>query len=763
MSAALVRALAGLRARPSSTAAAALGLLLAGLMLGSAATTGNALATGFARAQHAAHTADVVVHFAPIERGRVDSRVSTIPNLAGRSYRLTVRPVDLGIRDANGHVRIGTAEVDGLEPGHESDGLAIVAGRAFTERAREVVIERGLADAWHARVGDTIGLRSRRGEWDGKIVGIAVEPDDVAYPLASRPRVYVPYGLARALSGLRGHEPINAAYLRVVRRSLLPETLVAARSQSYGLHDLTFTTRTGVRAIVDQAGGLVVALLSAFSVIALLAAAAMLAAAGHARVTRDLATIGALRAIGFSASGLAWSYALEAMLTAAPAATIGVIVGSYLVAGPTGDLLHRLNELPPSHVLGIWQLAAAVSATLLAGIAAGWPALLAGRSSVAGTLRGARVARTGRRGVVGRPAVLGARLALARPGRLAVGVIAVAVSVSVVFLMLGLARFLLDAERNPSVIGERYSLLVSAPPGGLTEVLSTKGVAAAAWRYEVQAADSYDLGEPLSVVAFGAGGNTVFSGRPLLEGRRVRAPGELEVGRGLADSLGLAPGSTLIAQLADGHEFRARVVGVVQELAQDGRIAYTQADTLLRVDPGLAGKIAVRLQPGVSVPHFRSTLRARGLSSSVNSGLAPNGSSFLHTIVVLLRTVAVVDGLVCVALVLLSLIVLARERASTIGVLRAAGGASRDVAALLAGAAILLLATAVPVGYALERYLLGPALSQMVERYGALPLTPSSNDALLVVAAAALVGGLTALVVGVRYGRVTVMAALRVE
>jgi ABC-type antimicrobial peptide transport system permease subunit len=201
----------------------------------------------------------------------------------------------------------------------------------------------------------------------------------------------------------------------------------------------------------------------------------------------------------------------------------------------------------------------------------------------------------------------------------------------------------------------------------------------------------------------------------------------------------------------------------VQELAQDGRIAYTPAATLLRVDPGLRGEIAVRIEPGVDVTRFRSTLSSHGLSSSVNSGLAPKGSSFLHTIVVLLRTVAVIDGLVCVALVLLSLIVLARERASTIGVLRAAGGTSRDVAALLAGAALLLLAISVPVGYALERFLLGPALSQMVARYGALPLAPSGSEAFLVVAVSALVGGLTASVVGLRYGRVTVMAALRIE
>ena len=78
-------------------------------------------------------------------------------------------------------------------------------------------------------------------------------------------------------------------------------------------------------------------------------------------------------------------------------------------------------------------------------------------------------------------------------------------------------------------------------------------------RYQVEVADSFRLGEPLRLVAF-PGDHTAFEAPPLAEGRRVRGPGEAEVGLGLADALGLRPGATLAVQLEGAGELRFRVV-----------------------------------------------------------------------------------------------------------------------------------------------------------------------------------------------------------
>src|SRR3712207_7080484 len=48
--------------------------------------------------------------------------------------------------------------------------------------------------------------------------------------------------------------------------------------------------------------------------------------------------------------------------------------------------------------------------------------------------------------------------------------------------------------------------------------------------------------------------HTEFEAPPLAAGRRVRSAGEIEVGVGLADALGLRPGSTVAAQLRSGAE-----------------------------------------------------------------------------------------------------------------------------------------------------------------------------------------------------------------
>ena len=749
MSAGRVRAFAALRARRSSVVTQLVGLVLAGAMLGTAVTTGEALANGFDRAQRAAGSPDLVVRFDALDRATIERRIGTLANIRSVAYRLTVRPVPIGIGATGKGVRRGTAEIDGVQQGHGRDGLAIVAGRALSGAGDEVVVERGLADSWKLRVGRQLGVLTRNGDlWKPVIVGVAVEPDNVAFPLAARPRIYADYDVVRDRFAERtSAEPVNLLAVRVRNRGRLSETLVQARQSSYGLSGLGFTTQATTRAIVAQASGLVVALLTAFAFVALVAVCAMLAASANARVARELPTIGMLRSLGFTTRGLAASYALETSLIALPALALGVTAGTLLVSGPTARLLAGLNELPPSHPLGILHVLVVLVATVLAGAAAALPASAAARRPVVELLAGVRVARRARAGgAVARPFALGARLVLGRPGRLVVSALAIGCSLALILLMLGLARFLLDAERNPSVIGERYSLLATEPPGGIPVVRGVAGVAAAAERYEVSAADAFNLSEPLQLVAFGPGKSSVFAGRPLLEGRRARSEGEVEVGRGMAQSLGLGVGSTLIADLSGGGEVRAEVVGVVQELARDGRVAYLSPQDLLAVQPGLRPRVAIRLRDGASRAAVKAELRSLGAPASDNGGLAPQGAPFLAAVVALLRVVAIIDGLVCGALVVLALIVLARERARTLGVMRAVGGRTRDVALVLAGGATTLVAVSLVVGVLLEREVLAPALSRLVERYGVLPLQARPGEIALVALACAAVVALAAVV-----------------
>ena len=180
--------------------------------------------------------------------------------------------------------------------------------------------------------------------------------------------------------------------------------------------------------------------------------------------------------------------------------------------------------------------------------------------------------------------VLGARLVAARRGRLAATVLTLGISTAFVLLLLALASALSALETDPGALGKRYQLTASLPAARAGRVRAIPGVQAAAPRYEVQALDSFSLGETIDVIAY-PGDHTVFEAPPLTAGRRLRGDDQAEVGAGLADALGLTPGSTLAIALPSGTELRLRVSGVVSSLDHDGRVAYLPAAALLHGRP----------------------------------------------------------------------------------------------------------------------------------------------------------------------------------
>ena len=71
-------------------------------------------------------------------------------------------------------------------------GYAIVEGRDLRDGTTgEVVVERGLAREWDLEVGDGLDASSSARHFEAARRGIAISPDNVAYPLASAARVYI--------------------------------------------------------------------------------------------------------------------------------------------------------------------------------------------------------------------------------------------------------------------------------------------------------------------------------------------------------------------------------------------------------------------------------------------------------------------------------------------------------------------------------------------------------------------------------------------
>jgi len=738
-----------LRARPGRSLVAALGIAAAGAMLGTALTVGYGLHTGFDRAADRADLPDVIARFNDQPVRLVDRRLRALPDLQARAYRQEYTDVPVGVASHGALHGIVQAVGTGRR------GYAIVAGRDV-RGPDDVVVERGLARSWHLRVGQDIDV----GRGSLRVVGVAVSPDNVAFPLAKGPRLYVD---RTALGGgFVAHPQTNMALIWLNDPSQLAPTLTQARAASFGLGGLRFLTRSGVRTTIDQAAGIVIALLVAFSVIALGSAGVMLAASASADVHRRLRGIGVARALGFAPGSVAAQYALDAAVLAVPAGVVGIGLGALVSYGPASRLLESINELPPGTALLGPLALGLVAVVALVAAASAWPAWRAARRPVVSVLRGGDVAPAARgsrlpAGFVG----LGMRLAAARRRRVLATVAVLGVSGGVVLTMLGMAGLLDRLQHDPGLVGKRYQLTVDLPASRAPEIARIPGVAAAAPRYVTFAADSFELGEGLKVVAY-PGDHTEFEAAPLASGRRVRSPGEAEVGTGIADALGVGPGAELAIELPTGREVRFRVVGLVRAFDNDGRVVYTEPGRLLAADPSISGPIAVRLADGANRLAVERRLRLLGAPPPQPATTATTrNAGFLGVLAALLRAVALVDGIVCLYILVQALALTAHERRSTIAVLRASGAGRREVRLVLFGAALVAVLGAAPAAVALELLVLAPAVSRLAASYVSLPLGVDLGQIAVVVLALVLLAAAAAALAARQLGRERVVSGLR--
>jgi ABC-type lipoprotein release transport system permease subunit len=765
---ALATALASLRARRGRTALTATGIATAALVLGLTLTVAYALQTGFDRAAARSDLPTIVVRFGDTERGRVDARVRTLPNLASRAYRY--EQTDLRLRAVGG--RALDKGVVHVVSGSARRGYAIVAGRDVRPRAPgEVVIERGLARAWGLRPGDRLRVGRRLG-WM-RIVGVAVSPDNVAYPLARTARVYVDErALLRRLGAPAGARfPVNMALLWARNPARADVLVSTARQQSFGLRSLRFLTASGVRALVEQAAGLIIALLVAFGAVAAGLAGVLLAAGAQSEVQRALDQIGLQRAIGATPGTVVAVHAARGGLVAAPAAAIGLAGGALLAASPVQQVLVSLNEFAPgagtSALLlgGVWAAAVALVAACSA-----IPAWRASRRPPAELLRGAGdvalrgAGRSGRRGRGGlRPgslAKLGVRLVAARRARLAAVVSVLGAATAVVMLLLALASLLQRLRDDPATLGKRYQLTTSLPPDRAGDVARIDGIEAAAPRFATQATSGPALGLTFAAIAY-PGDHTRFESPPLATGRRVRGPNEAEVGVGLADALGLRPGATLVVQAQAPREARFRVVGIVRALQDEGRVAYVQPDRLQDAGATLDGPIAIRLRRGADRAAVARGLAALGAVATPVRGATGDASGFLGVLASLLRIVAVTVAVVCLHALVQALALTARERRGAVATLRAAGADARALRRLLTGAATAIVAPALLVAVALETLVLAPAVAALAAGYADLPLRATAGQVVLVAAGLCALAYAAVWVMVRRLSREPVAAGLR--
>jgi len=328
--------------------------------------------------------------------------------------------------------------------------------------------------------------------------------------------------------------------------------------------------------------------------------------------------------------------------------------------------------------------------------------------------------------------------------------------------MLALAALLERLRDDPGAIGKRYQLTVRLDPFDVGAVKAIPGVADASERYQADVADSFRLGEPLRMIAY-PGDHTRFEAPPLAEGRRLRSDGEVEVGVGLADALGLRPGATLAVQTAGGSEARFRVAGVVRALEHDGRIAYARPGRLLDAQPDIGSTISVRLEPDADRAAVEGELEALGAPPQPVAGATTRNAAFLGVLATVLRGVGLAVGLVCLYALIQALAMTARERRGAVALLRAVGGDARTVAMVLAGAALVVAVPAALAGVLLEWLVLGPLVARLAAGFADLPLAPSPGQVALVIGGLLTLSAAATALVARRTMRERVIEGLREE
>jgi ABC-type lipoprotein release transport system permease subunit len=291
-------------------------------------------------------------------------------------------------------------------------------------------------------------------------------------------------------------------------------------------------------------------------------------------------------------------------------------------------------------------------------------------------------------------------------------------------------------------------------------VRSLPGVAAAAQRFTADVADSYQLGEAFQLVAY-CGERLRFEAPPLASGRRATAPGEAEVGEGLASALGLRAGTPLVTQFADGDEARFRIVGVVRAFDNDGRIAYVEPNA--RICDFRGGTTVIQLADGASRTAVAAELDRAGLDAQTVGGVTTSNARFLGVLAALLRTIAVIDGVVCLYAVVQMLALTAYERRSAIALLRACGADTLLVSLVFGGAALVVAAVAAPIAIVVERAVLGPRAADLAASYAQISLAAGTREIVAVLVGLVIVGVAASAWVGRQAVRDPIVRVLREE
>ncbi len=588
--------------------------------------------------------------------------------------------------------------LSGLPERTTVDRPLVVAGR-LPRGPGELALNRALAFGMGLGPGDQMALGGKRLE----IVGVAVlplpsadgwvTPDQVTTLRPAPPEAGEPAGGDVVVAGLRLRDPEAAG--------AVAQRLAAAGE--VGVNDWL-----DARADFTDESRRTLAILGAATLLALLATGFTLATAIGGRVLADRRRICLVRSVGVAPAGVTAVLVGHYLTVGLLAAPLGLLGGRLLAPPLLGDTLALLGTPepgPPGPALAAVVLLLVLVAVALACAVPAWragrlPPVVALQPVRSGAQRASRAAHAARALRLPVTAALGAKDAYVQRGRAALTVASLALAGAMVVCALAFETTMDRLAADPALRAQPWEVAVfteSMPPDEVDGLLaSLPGVKAVGRRYGVVAtADGLELE---TRVIDGSPSAFAFA---VPDGRGVRRPGEVTLGREALEQLGVEIGDR-VSLTADGRPFSARVVG--RHVEPDGLGVVTLAGTIPAASlrhPSWILRLADGVDPTQTQTEIERVGTGRLLVSRPGESLEREVSEMrpiVYGVTALLLAIAGVN-------LLTTLLLSVRERRRDVAILGAVGASRRQVTGTVVAGGLLLAVPSVLVGLPLGAWL----------------------------------------------------------
>ncbi|HXI95381.1 MAG TPA: FtsX-like permease family protein, partial [Candidatus Acidoferrum sp.] len=606
------------------------------------------------------------------------------------------------------------------DPGGAVEQLRVSAGR-WPAADNEIALALSYANLNHISVGDRIKVVSVPQAPVLTVVALIVDIDEVradvgggrAWVLGAAIGPLTTQDSSFLMMDYRFAADPTSAQLQAVTdklRASLPQGSIV-NSTSYLL----------LRSIFNVPDLVLTGVLTAFSLLALAATAAIVANLVTGIVISSYREIGIMKAVGFTPLQVGGVFVLQVLIPSAAACLIGIPAGTILSQPLLANSSSALGVAYQASYSPALDLLALGGALLIVTVAALIPALRAGLLKPAIVIANATAPRgqSGRwlrrlasRVGLPRSISLGLGDAVARPVRAFLTVIAIFAGVATMVAALGETRSFAAVYGYEGHVGHVDVTVKKSPALADSDAMRLFSSQPETERVVSQTAATITvpgISDPVSADIFR--GDSSSLGYLLTAGRWMQVPGDVVAPRGLVQDAHLKLGDTFTSTFR-GAALTLRIVGEVYDFTSGpgGHQLFLDWSTVAPVAPELnPSGYLITLMPGSNVDAYVTRLAAAQPDlldvQAANSG----NTALLATIGAVMFAIAGLIALIAVAGIFNTVLLSTRERVRETATLKALGMSPRQVIAMVAASAgfLALLAglAAVPAGVALYRQL----------------------------------------------------------